>query len=378
MYLRLAACLAALCAAAPTLCLTTPARQPAAARAIQNAAPPSPYRFEIERIADGVYVARRAEHAGLMFNANAVFVVSDDEVVVVDTTITPSSAKELLAAIAKLTTKPVRFVVNTHFHDDHVMGNAVFRDAYPGATFVAHEYTRVDMTTDGVTNRKQLVEGAPAILDRMRELMTEKKSLGGWPLTDEERASYLSDIAQVDRYLAEAPSFEIVLPTVTFEERLTLHAGNRTVELRHLGAGHSRGDTVVWLPDDAIAIVGDLVSLPVPLAGLKSSIAEWPETLDRLLALHPKTIVPGHGPVLHDDAYVRLTRDLMRSIWTQTSGAAARGESVEAARKALAIGEIRSRFANESKLLGFLFDSYVVGPAVAAAHREALERRAAS
>ena len=195
----------------------------------------SPYAFEIERVADGVYVAARKEHPGLMFNANSVFVVTDEDVVVVDTNITPSSAAEVLAALRKLTPKPVRFVVNTHFHDDHVMGNQIYAEAFPGVQFIAHATTREDMTTDGVSNRRQLLEGAPPMLDFMRRLMTENKSLGGWELTSEERTSYASDIAQVDRYIAEASGFRLVLPTITVDDHLTLHRGGRRIEVLHLG-----------------------------------------------------------------------------------------------------------------------------------------------
>lgn len=327
----------------------------------------SPYSFELQQIADGVYVAVRKEHPGLMFNANSVFVVTDEDVVVVDTNITPSSAAELLAALRKVTSKPVRFVVNTHFHDDHVMGNQVFAEAFPGVQFVAHATTREDMTTDGVSNRKQLLEGAPPMLDYMRKLATENKSLGGWELTPEERASYASDIAQVERYIAEAPSFRLVLPTITVEDRLTLHRGGRTIEVLHLGPGHSRGDLVVNLPEQGIVVAGDLVGLPTPLAGLKSDIGAWAGTLEKLLALKPKLIVPGHGPVLRDDAYVRLTAETMASISRQVEAAVARGETLEQARKSVDVADLKRRFAGDSKLVGFVFDYYVAGPAVRAA-----------
>ena len=79
--------------------------------------------FEMVKLAEGVYVARRTEPAGLTVNGNSVFIINDDDVVVVDATLTPGTAREELAALRKLTDKPVRYVVNTHWHDDHILGN---------------------------------------------------------------------------------------------------------------------------------------------------------------------------------------------------------------------------------------------------------------
>src|SRR5688572_33464502 len=101
--------------------------------------------------------------------------------------------------------------------------------------------------------------------------------------------------------MAENPRVEIVLPTTTIEERLTIHRPNRTIDIRHLGRGHTSGDIVVHLPEEGILITGDLVVWPVPYVGSpQSHIRDWSQTLDQLLVLNPKAIIPGHGPVLRD------------------------------------------------------------------------------
>jgi glyoxylase-like metal-dependent hydrolase (beta-lactamase superfamily II) len=334
----------------------------------------SPYSFEVQKVVEGVYVAVRQEPPGLMFNGNSVFIVNDEDVVVVDTTITPSSAREVLAALRKITDKPVRYVINTHFHDDHVVGNQVFREAYPGVEFIAHTTAREDLTTVGVTNRKGLQDGAPGFVEQIRAVMAKKENLTGAPLTEEERASFTSDIAQVERYLAEAPGFQIVLPTVEVEDRLTLRRGERTIEIRHLGRAHSRGDLAVYLPKEKVAITGDLVVWPVPLVGTTSFPLDYAATLERLLALQPAVIVPGHGPVMRDDSYVRLMVGMLGSIKEQTNAAVARGETLEQARKSVNLDEFRKAIAGDSQLKSFIFSFYVAGPAVAAAYRQATER----
>ena len=328
-------------------------------------------RFEIERIAEGVYAAIRKEPPGLMFDANSIFIINDDDVVVVDTNISPASAKEVLAALRKLTSKPVRYVINTHWHEDHILGNEVYRDAFPGVEFIGQASTLVDLPTVGAANRKQLITGAPPIVAEIRRRIDQNKSLTGRPLTPEERESYASDIRLVERYLAEAPGFQIILPTLTIEDRLTLHRGRRTIDIRSLGRGHTAADLIVQLPEEGIVISGDLVVWPVPLVGSTSYPGAFATALQRLLDLHPRVIIPGHGPVLRDDSYVRVCLRLLTSIKQQTDAAIARGETLEQARRSVNLEEYRRLIAGDSQLKSFIFSTYVADSGIAAAFSEA-------
>jgi len=194
--------------------------------------------FELVKLAEGVYAATRTEPPGLTVNGNSVFIINDEDVVVVDTTLTPGTAREELAALRRLTDKPVRYVVNTHWHDDHVMGNVAYRDAFPGAEFIAHVNTRG-------------------------------------------------------------------------------------------------------------------------------------ETLEKLLALKHTLIVPGHGPVLRDDSFVRQMSRLFVSMSRQVAAAAARGETLEQARRSVNLDEFRRAFAGDSRVRRQIFDVYVVGAGLAAAYADA-------
>ncbi|HEY6147806.1 MAG TPA: MBL fold metallo-hydrolase, partial [Thermoanaerobaculia bacterium] len=200
-------------------------------------------------------------------------------------------------------------------------------------------------------------------------------NFSGAEMTPEERTSFASDIALVDQYLAEVPSIPIVLPTVTVKDALRLYRGDRTIEILSLGSGHTAGDIVVNLPKERIAITGDLVVHPVPLVGNpQSHVSEWAPALARLRALSPAMFVPGHGPVLRDDSYVRLLEELFSSIDRQTRAAVASGKNLEETRKAVDLQDLRRRFAGESRVRDTLFRQYVAGPAVAAAFREASAR----
>ncbi len=333
----------------------------------------SPARnFDVQKLAEGVYAVIRKDLPGLMVDANNVFIINDDDVIVVDANGAPAITTEVLAALRKLTSKPVRYVINTHYHDDHIRGNQVYRDAFPGVEFIAHAFARDYLPNQGAINRKGFLEGAPQFRDTIKELMGKNKNLGGGDLTPEERASYESDIRLIDLVLGEGAQAQTVLPTITVEDRLTLHRGNRVIEILHLGKGHTAADLVVHLPREKIAVTGDLVVWPVPLVGNpQSHVGAWAATLEKLRALQPGLIVPGHGPVMRDDSYLRQLAELFTSIKQQTAAAAARGETLEQARKSINLDEFRERFAGESSVRRVSFGMYVAGPAVAAAYAEA-------
>ncbi|MBL8167611.1 MAG: MBL fold metallo-hydrolase [Acidobacteria bacterium] len=353
-------------------------RQPAVSSAqdqTPRAATSNPARnFDVQKLAEGVYAVVRQDLPGLMVDANNVFIINDEDVIVVDANGAPAITKEVLAALRKLTSKPVKYVINTHYHDDHIRGNQVYRDAFPGVEFIGHAFAREYLPNQGAANRKDFLEGAPDFRDTIKDSLAKNKNLRGTDLTAEERASYESDIRLVDLVLREGAQAQTVLPTITVTDRLTLYRGKRVIDIRHLGHGHTAADLVVHLPEEKIAITGDLVVWPVPLVGNpQSKIGAWAATLEKLRGLQPSVIVPGHGPVLRDDSYLKLLADLFGSLQRQTAAAVTRGETLEQARKSVNLDEFRRQFAGDSPVRRFSFGMYVVGPAVAAAYREAKE-----
>jgi len=330
--------------------------------------------FEMVKVAEGVYAAIRTEPPGLTVNGNSVFIINDEDVVVVDTTLTPGTAKEELAALRKLTSKPVKYIINTHWHDDHIMGNQVYRDAFPGVVFIAHAATRDYLPSTGLSNRMMAMskQGYPGFIGFLKKQLQDNQSVFGGVMDDEERATYASDIKIAERYMAENPGVEIVLPTITLTDRLTLHRGNRIIDIRYLGRGHTSGDLVIHLPKEGVLIAGDLVIWPVPYVGNpQSHPGDWGLTLERLMALNPTVIVPGHGPVLHDNSYIKLMTRLFASMKQQVEAAVARGETLEQARKSVNLDEFQKLFAGESRMRRNVFSNYVKGAGLAAAYSDA-------
>jgi len=335
-----------------------------------NAQTPAP-AFEFQKLADGVYAVIRQEPVGLGVDANNLFIVDDDGVVVVDSNFGPSSTRSVLAALRKVTSKPVQVVINTHPHDDHVLGNKVYRDAFPDAEFIGHPFLKEYLPGRGAANRKSQVENLPGFAAAIKEALGKGTNLGGQPVTPDERAGYESDLRLIDAYLKDAPSFADVLPTRTVNDRLTLTRGSRTIDILHLGRGHTAADLVVHLPREGIVATGDLVVFPVPLVGGDQSyVSEWSGTIEKVIGLNPTVIVPGHGPVMRDTTYMRLVADLFASITSQVRAAAGAGQTLEQVRKAVDLAQFRQQFAGDSQLKRFLFANYVTGPAVAAAYRE--------
>ena len=328
--------------------------------------------FDVQQLADGVYAVIRREPPGFMVDANNVFIIGDTDVVVVDSNGAPGITREVLAALRRITPKPVRYVVNTHYHDDHIRGNAVYRDAFPGVDFIAHSFAKAYLPNQGAINRRNFLEGAPGFLQQLKGLLKDGKSLTGGPLSDDERVSMTADVALAEYVLADGAAAEAVLPTITVDERLTLKRGRHTIDIRHLGQGHTAADLVVHLPADNILITGDLVVWPVPLVGdPQSHVGAWSDTLTAAVALQPRVIVPGHGPVLKNIGYLQDLSRMFRAINDQVSALVARGETLEGVRMSVPLDEYRKALAGSSPMRNLLFTNYVLRPAVGAAYRQA-------
>ena len=311
--------------------------------------------FDVQRVADGVYAVIRKEPPGLIFRSNNVFIVNDDDVVVVDANFTPTTTKEVIAAIAKVTPKPVSAVINTHWHNDHIEGNQAYRAAFPKVEFIGHASAAADMATTGAANRRQLLQLGPQMMQQLEIGVEQSKSMTGGALSDEERASHLSDIAIARQYFAEAPTVEVIPPTRTVTDRLVLSRGSRTIEILHLGRGHTAADLVVW---------------PVPLIGSTSFPSEFAATLQKLIDLKPAVFVPGHGAILRDDTYLRMEQRVLQSLSSQVAAAAGRGEPIEQVRRSVNLDEFRNQIAGTSQLRRVIFDMYVLQSGVSAAFRE--------
>jgi cyclase len=323
----------------------------------------------VSAIAPNVYAAIRSEPLGLAVNANSLFIVNDDHVVVVDAQFTREATQENIAALRRLTTKPVRFVINTHWHDDHVAGNQTYRDTFPNVRFIAHANTRTDLVERGRPNRSGQVQGAPPALDRFDRLLAMGLGADSTPATEMERASLSSASRIMRRYVAENAAYREVLPDSVFDRHVTLTSGGRTIDVRWFGRGNTRGDAVTYLPAEGIVSTGDLVVAPVPF-GFGSYPTEWIAVLDSIKRLNPRVIVPGHGPIMRDLSYVTTVQRMIATARDETAAAAARGLSADSALAAVRLDALRTEIAGNEKQLRAMFASFFRRPVVGRAYEE--------
>jgi glyoxylase-like metal-dependent hydrolase (beta-lactamase superfamily II) len=301
---------------------------------------------------------------------NALFIVNDRDVVVVDTGLLPTSTRRMIGELRKLTDKPVRYVVNTHWHDDHVNGNGVYRDAFPGVQVLAHVNTRTD-------HIEQTIEPRQANLDRMAEGMDRYSK---WLQTglddagksiDEARRKRIEEfIGPVRDGIAQLRANKDSPADLTIDSKLVLERGARTIEILYLGLGNTRGDLVVLLPKERIVATGDLLVFPIPFM-FGSYHEAWPETLDKLAALPADTLFLMHGAPQRDRDYLRKVQALLRDINARAKTTAATALPVDEAAKQVDLADWRAKFAGDDVRRQREFDGYVAQPAVTRAIRQA-------
>jgi glyoxylase-like metal-dependent hydrolase (beta-lactamase superfamily II) len=324
----------------------------------------------VTALGDGVYSAIRNEPLGLAGNANSLFIVNDSDVIVVDAQFTRAATLENLAALRRITSKPVTLVINTHWHDDHLAGNQVYQDSFPGAHFIAQTNTRADLIALGRPNRTGQVKFAPLAADRFEKLLGMGLGVDSLAASPAERASEVNAIRIIREYVAESSGFREVLPDSVVERQLTLVRGKRAIELHWFGRGNTRGDLVTWLPAERIVATGDLLVAPVQY-GFNSYPTEWIAVLDSIAALSPRAVVPGHGPVMRDLGYLKLVRKLLVSAREQTLAAYARGVSAEEIGGAVTVDSLRIEVTKGEKWMNWMFRQFFVGPVVARVYEEA-------
>jgi cyclase len=244
---------------------------------------PESRHFRLERVADGVYAAIAVPGNGAL--GNAAIVDLGDRALVVDTFLTPQAAGDLRDAAESLTGHPVAYVINTHFHADHIGGN----QAFANATFIATEPTRELIEQRVAMLREQAGEYPQHLHEQEQALEREQDP--------HKRAELTADVGDVRELVAALPTLAPQLPGLLFESRMVLHGPARSAEVLCYGGGHTPSDAFVYLPDARVAIMGDLCGVSSHMALRFGDAGEWQRILQRVEELDIIKVVPGHGPV---------------------------------------------------------------------------------
>ncbi|WP_432260712.1 MBL fold metallo-hydrolase [Cupriavidus sp. TMH.W2] len=229
---------------------------------------------------------------------NSGVVIGDDGVLIVDTTATPAMAQDLIARIRTITDKPIKYVVLSHYHAVRVLGASAY-----------------------------FAEGAQQVI----------ASRGTYEMIVERgEADMKSEIERFPRLFAGVETVPgLTWPTLVFDKEITLFLGKLEVRIAHLGSGHTKGDTVVWLPQQKVLFSGDLVEYDAACYCGDAQLEQWPATLDALQALNPEKLVPGRGPALTTPEEVKqgiaYTKDFVSTLFQAGKEAVAEKLDLKAA-----------------------------------------------
>jgi cyclase len=318
-------------------------------------------------IADGVYQFITAPD-GYVPNGNSVAVVCAADVLVFDTFTRPSTAREAVAEIRKITKNPVRYVVNSHWHPDHWSGNEVFAREFPGVEFVASDETLRLMRNTANAWPAIFSSNLKASEEAFEKERGSRRGADGSAISDERLRKDETDLALQREFTAEALTVQRTFPTTTYSEELTLRHGGREFRLMSV-VGDARGSTVLYMPNERILLTGDVVSYPIPY--FTPPIAEHAKSLRRLAALNAAVIVPGHGPAWHDNDFLNLEAELFESIVRQVTEAVRKGlVTEEEIQKTVDVEALRPKFARGDPELDAKYRRYV-GHMIENACREA-------
>jgi cyclase len=280
--------------------------------------------FDIKPVADGVYAA--IAKPAYKTNCNAAVIILDDSVLVVDTHSKPSAARGLIAQIKTLTDKPVKYVVNTHFHWDHYQGNQAYPSSWPaGVEIISSEATRESIEERGIPRVKRELLTIPQEIEKMRGQLESASDA-------QQKAEIQSNLRQADDYLAELKSMQVTFPTMTFDHSLILHRKSRTVEILWLGKAHTDGDVFVYLPKEKVLVTGDALHGWTPYMG-DSYPYDWIRTLDAAEKLDFQHVIGGHGDVIEGKEKFELWKQYFRDLLGETARAYSEGASEEEAEK---------------------------------------------
>jgi len=288
---------------------------------------PGSKHFRLERLADGLYVSIASDTGAATCNAGIVDL--GDRTLIFDPFLTPTAAEDLRAAAAQLTNRPVAYVVNSHYHNDHIRGNQVFS---ADTDIISTTLTRELIATKGVDEIHWDTGNSPEQLHLFEEcLKTEadantRKDIAFW-------------VAYHRSIIESLPTLKLRLPNRTFDKRLVFHGSRRTAEVISFGGGHTESDSILYLPAERITFMGDLVFIGCHPYLADGDPQEWLQSLAQTELLGLKTLVPGHGSVGTADDLA-----LMRQYITELEALAAEVVKAEGSADQAAERAIPSRF----------------------------------
>ena len=289
--------------------------------------------FDIRKVADGVYAALARPSA--LVNCNAAIFEKANDLLVVDTHSKPSAAAALVAQIRRqVTSKPVRYVVESHFHWDHTQGAHAYREHAPNAQIISSTATRGLIAEFGAARLKESLDGLPAAIDKYKQQLSAARSAG-------EKAYFGKLIAETRAYMAEMRGYQPELPDMTFDEDLVLHDKAHELHLAFRGRGHTAGDVVVFCPEAKVLATGDLLHSWFPFIA-DGYPREWPRTLRTVADFDFERVIGGHGGVQDSRQRLGQFAGYIEELTERVDAGKRAGQTLEQIQAGLAPASLKS------------------------------------
>ena len=274
------------------------------------------HRFE--KIAEGIYYATSS--GTMQVGANSPVFVNDTDAVIIDSETSPAAGRALVQDVTAITDKPVKYVIDSHYHYDHLFGNQVFG---PDVQIIGHNHTRERLQVNTLEQYTFLtsLRSIPARVDALRQRIAKEP--------DPQQKAALE--RQVQSSLAYGDAVKEVTqtpPNLTFDNTMTLYRGGRELRLMYLGRGHTDTDVVVYLPKERVVATGDLMESVLSYMG-DAYPTEWIATLEKLKALDFDTVLPGHGVPFKGKERITAFQDYLRDLLAQTTALKRQGLSAD-------------------------------------------------
>ena len=325
----------------------------------------SPFDLTWEEVAPGVWTGIRADSTRTPVLGNTTLVVSAQGVVVFDGGGAPLQSEQVVAKVRELGQQPVTHIVVSHWHGDHDYGIFRILDAFPQAEVISHPYTRAKLDHNSVDDTFMT-----DYIPKIRERVAARTYSTGLPMSEADVMRYQDILDNAMLIDQQQKASKLSYPDITFEDKLTIWSGDRQIHLLHLGRSNTAGDVIMHLPTEKIVATGDVDVAPTPY-GFGSYPGEWAQSLRKLKLLDHVLLVPGHGDVQRDDAYLDLLIETMDLVSTQMDSLVAQGLDLEAAQAKMDFSAVQNRFTHNDVFLDHLFDIWFKTPITEAAWKVA-------
>jgi cyclase len=265
--------------------------------------------LETVKVTDSIYVFKPKLD---WLHGNGTAIIGRDAVFFIDTYQQTNYAEEAIRLLRKITPLPVKFVLNTHWHNDHVTGNYIFKKHFPNCQIIAQDSCYVYMAKIIKPAIDTEMKGNDAAVAQLQQQIKDGKLPNGTLLVGTMKTFWEQQVQEGVDYKKEYTGNKFTNADITFSDSLTFHWGSQTIRLIHSAPdGHSPGDVIAWIPEKRILIAGDLAVGPTPYA-THDNLPQMVKAIQQVIDMKPAIIIPGHGVVEYDLTYIQLVEDAFK------------------------------------------------------------------